>query len=261
MINYLCLLGWNDGTDQDIYTREQLVDAFSLARVTKSPAVFDMKKLRWVNGQHLRALPEETFQGLIAEQFRESGLTSADAPAERAQAFTGAVARMAAEKVELVNDAEALTRAALDYPLRQTLEADPSLANGLSEVRAPPLAAPPPRRLPASAASSASSSSAITATACRSPPLPSPTLRASLLGQVAATIVAMHKAGELPDLSSADFGASWKAWSKALGQARSRQRPRAWHRLPMLTTPPHATPATRCSAARARVSSCRCASR
>ena len=144
MINYLCLLGWNDGTDQDIYTREQLVDAFSLARVTKSPAVFDMKKLRWVNGQHLRALPEETFQGLIAEQFRESGLTSADAPAERVQAFTGAVARMAAEKVELVNDAEALTRAALDYPLRQTLEADPSLANGLSEVRAPPLAAPPP---------------------------------------------------------------------------------------------------------------------
>eukprot|EP00908_Phaeocystis_cordata_P002427 Transcript_12635.p1 GENE.Transcript_12635~~Transcript_12635.p1 ORF type:complete len:556 (-),score=206.58 Transcript_12635:363-1949(-) len=211
MINYLCLLGWNDGTDQDIYTREQLVDAFSLARVTKSPAVFDMKKLRWVNGQHLRALPEETFQGLIAEQFRESGLTSADAPAERVQAFTGAVARMAAEKVELVNDAEALTRAALDYPLRQTLEADPSLANGLSEV--------------------------------------------------AATIVAMHKAGELPDLSSADFGASWKAWSKALGQARSRQCPRAWHRLPMLTTPPNATPATRCSAARARVSSCRCASR
>jgi len=173
MLNYLCLLGWNDGTDQDIYTREELIEAFSLSRVTKSPAVFDMKKLRWVNGQHLRALPEETFQGLIAEQFRESGLTSADAPAERAQAFTGAVARMAAEKVELVNDAEALTRAALDYPLRQTLEADPSLANGLSEV--------------------------------------------------AATIVAMHKAGELPDLSSADFGASWKAWSKALGQVLGRK--------------------------------------
>merc|ERR1719258_264022 len=54
MINYLCLLGWNDGTDQDIYTKEELIKAFSLSRVTKSPAVFDMKKLRWVNCQHLR---------------------------------------------------------------------------------------------------------------------------------------------------------------------------------------------------------------
>ena len=59
MINYLCLLGWNDDTDQEIYTVDELVEAFSLDRGTKSPAVFDMKKLRWINGQHLRALPEE----------------------------------------------------------------------------------------------------------------------------------------------------------------------------------------------------------
>jgi hypothetical protein len=41
MINYLALLGWNDGTDKDIYTRQELIDSFDLNRVTASPAQFD----------------------------------------------------------------------------------------------------------------------------------------------------------------------------------------------------------------------------
>ena len=117
MINYLCLLGWNDGTDQEIYTVEELVQAFSLSRVTKSPAVFDMKKLRWVNGQHLRALPREKLAGLVGEQLQRAGVISGDSPD-----FTLAAAEMVAEKVELVNDAEALVRDALQYPLAETLQ-------------------------------------------------------------------------------------------------------------------------------------------
>jgi len=117
MINYLCLLGWNDGTDQEIYTVDELIQAFSLARVTKSPAVFDMKKLRWVNGQHLRALPREKLAGLVAEQLQRAGVISGESPN-----FTGAAAEMVAEKVELVNDAEALVRDALQYPLVETLQ-------------------------------------------------------------------------------------------------------------------------------------------
>ena len=73
MVNYLCLLGWNDDTEQDIYSVSELTDAFSLDRVTKSPAVFDMKKLRWVNGQHLRALPPDEFAALLAPQLHELG--------------------------------------------------------------------------------------------------------------------------------------------------------------------------------------------
>jgi len=119
MINYLCLLGWNDGTDQEIYTIPELIEAFSLDRVTKSPAVFDMKKLRWINGQHLRALPQETLAGLIGEQLIESGALSAEAPA-----FTTAAASMVSEKVELVNDAEGLIRESLLYPLDETLKSD-----------------------------------------------------------------------------------------------------------------------------------------
>ena len=59
MMNYLALLGWNDGTEQEIYTAEELQEAFAVDRITKSPAVFDKVKLSWMNGQHLRVLPVE----------------------------------------------------------------------------------------------------------------------------------------------------------------------------------------------------------
>lgn len=48
MKNYLSLLGWNDGTEKEIFTEEELCEAFDLRRVVKSSAVFDMTKLKWV---------------------------------------------------------------------------------------------------------------------------------------------------------------------------------------------------------------------
>ena len=46
MKNYLSLLGWNDGTEKEIFTEEELFEAFDLRRVVKSSAVFDMTKLK-----------------------------------------------------------------------------------------------------------------------------------------------------------------------------------------------------------------------
>lgn len=59
MLNYLSLLGWSDGSEKEIYTMEELQEAFSIDRITKSAAVFDKAKLSWMNGQHLRALPSD----------------------------------------------------------------------------------------------------------------------------------------------------------------------------------------------------------
>ena len=56
MINFLVTLGWNDGTEQEIFTVEELIDKFSLDRVQKSPARFDEQRLLWLNGQHIRLL-------------------------------------------------------------------------------------------------------------------------------------------------------------------------------------------------------------
>mmetsp|Transcript_22994 Transcript_22994/g.75089 ORF Transcript_22994/g.75089 Transcript_22994/m.75089 type:complete len:554 (+) Transcript_22994:1-1662(+) len=116
MLNYLCLLGWNDSTDQEIYSVDELAAAFSLDRVTKSPAVFDLKKLNWINGQHLRALAEEERAALVGRHLAEAGVAmAADSP------FSLSASRMVAEKIELVNDASPLVRDALAYPLADSL--------------------------------------------------------------------------------------------------------------------------------------------
>ena len=57
LVNYLALLGWSPGDDREFFTLDELVRAFSLERVSKSPAVFDHAKLRWFNTHYLRALP------------------------------------------------------------------------------------------------------------------------------------------------------------------------------------------------------------
>lgn len=54
VVNYLALLGWHPSGEQEVFTMEELVEAFSLARVSKAGARFDYEKARWINQQHLR---------------------------------------------------------------------------------------------------------------------------------------------------------------------------------------------------------------
>ena len=56
MINFLASMGWNDGTEQEIFTLNELIAKFSLDRVQRSGAQFDEKRLIWMNGQHIRLL-------------------------------------------------------------------------------------------------------------------------------------------------------------------------------------------------------------
>ena len=56
MVNFLALLGWSPGEDREIISRQELVKLFSLERINTSNAIFDMKKLAWMNGEYLRAL-------------------------------------------------------------------------------------------------------------------------------------------------------------------------------------------------------------
>jgi glutamyl-tRNA synthetase len=65
MINFLALLGWNEGNDREIYSVAELIEHFSLERISKSPGVFDQAKLTWMNGQHLRALPVDELLPMV----------------------------------------------------------------------------------------------------------------------------------------------------------------------------------------------------
>lgn len=56
LVSFIATLGWNDGTEQEIFTRSELVEKFSLSRVQRSGARFDTKRLTWMNGQFIRQL-------------------------------------------------------------------------------------------------------------------------------------------------------------------------------------------------------------
>ncbi len=56
MLNFLALLGWNDGTEKELFTHDELIKSFNIERVGKAPAVFDPDKLNWLNGQYIRAI-------------------------------------------------------------------------------------------------------------------------------------------------------------------------------------------------------------
>jgi glutamyl-tRNA synthetase len=57
LISFIATLGWNDGTEQEVFTRQELVEKFSLGRVGKSGAHFDEQRLLWVNGHFIRQTP------------------------------------------------------------------------------------------------------------------------------------------------------------------------------------------------------------
>jgi glutamyl-tRNA synthetase len=59
MMSFIATMGWNDGTEQEIFSREELVAKFSLGKVQRSGARFDEKRLLWVNGQFMRSLDRE----------------------------------------------------------------------------------------------------------------------------------------------------------------------------------------------------------
>ena len=59
VVNFLSLLGWQTGDDQEYFTRSELLNRFMLAQVHKRDTVFDLQKFEWLNGQHIMALPNE----------------------------------------------------------------------------------------------------------------------------------------------------------------------------------------------------------
>lgn len=67
MLNYLALLGWNPGDEREIMSREELVEAFSLERLQKSNAIFDIVKLNWMNGEYIKMMFKDNPQKLIEQ--------------------------------------------------------------------------------------------------------------------------------------------------------------------------------------------------
>ncbi len=75
LINFLALLGWSPGSDREILTREEMIKGFSLERVNKSNAIFDYKKLEWMNSEYIKSYEEEKLYDLVIPFLKEQGIT------------------------------------------------------------------------------------------------------------------------------------------------------------------------------------------
>ena len=71
IINYIALLGWSPGTEQEFFTLEELVENFDIKGLNKSPAVFDVNKLRWMNGEYIRKKSVEEFHDLAMPYYEK----------------------------------------------------------------------------------------------------------------------------------------------------------------------------------------------
>ena len=77
--NYLALLGWGYDEETTFFSTEELQRHFSLEKVSRSPAVFDEQKLRWMNGRYLRELPLDELTARLEEETGRTGLRDAAA--------------------------------------------------------------------------------------------------------------------------------------------------------------------------------------
>lgn len=71
-MNYVALLGWSPGGEQEIFTMNELIKNFSISGISKSPAIFDEKKLSWLNGEYIRKMSEEEFEEAAMPYIKEA---------------------------------------------------------------------------------------------------------------------------------------------------------------------------------------------
>lgn len=143
LLNFLALLGWNPGGNQEIFTRDELIAKFSLERVQKGGAIFTVEKLRWMSGQYVSSLTPEQLTRLALPELIQKGLIAVDERGYRL--MNGSVV-----SAQYVNAAVELSRSRakslkdivseIDFMFRDSLTYDasiliPSGGNGSHTIR------------------------------------------------------------------------------------------------------------------------------
>lgn len=104
LLNYLALLGWSLSADEDIFSREQLVEAFDVADVLSNPARFDVKKAEAINGTHVRMLEAQDFRDRLVPYLKAAGLVGEELT-ERENDILDQAAPLVQERIALLGEA------------------------------------------------------------------------------------------------------------------------------------------------------------
>jgi len=110
LFNFLALLGWapGQGDEQEIFTREELIDRFDLSRVNRAPAIFSYDKLDWMNGVYIRNLSQDDLLERLIPVWQRAGLVPDPCP-EETRAMLRRIVPLVQERIKRLNDVVALT--------------------------------------------------------------------------------------------------------------------------------------------------------
>ncbi|MBC7188030.1 MAG: glutamate--tRNA ligase [Calditrichaeota bacterium] len=100
LINYLALLGWNpgEGDERQIFTLEELIREFSLERVNKARAIFDLTKLQWINAEHIKRRSDAELAAMVRPVLEARGISGVD------EAYLRRVVALLKERVRIIPD-------------------------------------------------------------------------------------------------------------------------------------------------------------
>ena len=96
-VNMLAMLGWNDGSGEEIFTLEELAERFSIERIQKAGAKFDFEKAKWFNQEWIKKSTVETLLPLVRTTLQENGI-------EAAEEMLGTIIPMVKDRCQLLND-------------------------------------------------------------------------------------------------------------------------------------------------------------
>jgi len=109
LTNFLAFLGWNPGTEQEIFSMEELIDAFTLERINKAGTKFDVEKTKWYNQQYLKDKPANVLGALLSKQLAEEDISL---PADK----LSVVVEMLRERITYVQDLKKIALTFLNKP-------------------------------------------------------------------------------------------------------------------------------------------------
>jgi len=127
-VNLLAMLGWNDGTDQEIFTLLELIDKFSLERISKAGAKFDFEKAKWYNHEWIKNAAPELLLDVVKEDLSQNGITASD------DQYTLKVIGLVKERCNLLTDFVSQVTYFYHAPAEYDLAAVKSKWNGEKEA-------------------------------------------------------------------------------------------------------------------------------
>ncbi len=131
LVSFIATLGWNDGTEQEIFSKGELIEKFSLERVQRSGARFDEKRLLWMNGQWIRRLEADNLYERVKGRWPKSASSHDDE-------YKLAVLRLVQDRIKTLNELPMMSRYFFEEPpIDMSLISDNKQLNklGLDELK------------------------------------------------------------------------------------------------------------------------------